>query len=589
MTLKLEKTHKIVVLVFLLFVILVAYYQFYVVQRETQEMWKTIVSGYTMEKNTHLNNIFFFHARDKSSIDNLNWHYFRVMIDNDLTLRNLQLVRLNIYDTDEVLRHSYSRDHLDRVIEDDALYDLVNDNIRGNETTVILEEYKGRHLGVVITPLIRRNNMHFLTLVYVFDIAETSMANKHIFDTILIGLATFIAFILLLSLCRKVVEKNIDNLTKSIDFSITENNKPNPYPLNYEKPFNILSQKISYLISHKKEIEKKYLEYSDKFYYFINLTGEGLVMEDETGYIYFCNKKFVEILGYEDESELLGVKMTDLFYSTEDVEKYENSINITYINVQSTNKVDFLTKGGIKKECILTKKVITNNQNQISGFYCAVTDIVGVSTFSHSQSEIQQLRSSVFEQYNNPLAILDQDEKIIDVNEAFINIVNKGRNDLLSQTFIEAIKGFELEKVWHPSLKDFELFEPGVNRWYQIIVKSMQINNDNFKLIHAFSIEQFKKQTRYNKLILSDFRGFYFITDRENQVLYVSQSFTNITHNTEEWFADYYKALLNLSITKSQNLIDNMTISYQKKKFEFRIVQLFTYNETMILYQAVLK
>ncbi|MCL2065203.1 MAG: PAS domain-containing protein [Candidatus Cloacimonetes bacterium] len=584
-----DNVFKLAVFAFLLCIFILVYYQFRIIQRETEAMWRTIVSGFTEEKNTHLNNTFFYTANNLQAIDSLNWHYFRSMIESDTTLRNLQLVRLNVFDTNETLRYSYTRNTLDEYISDENIYELVQGNIRGNETTIMIEEHLGTNLGIVITPLIRRNNMHFLTIVYVFDVDQTRLRGLHFYDVFLIGFIAFLTFFIFMYLYKLAIEKSVDNITKYMEISISEKNKSNVFQLSNDKPFQHLIQKISYLISQKKESEKKYLDYSDKFYYFINLTGEGLVMEDETGYIYFCNKKFVEILGYEDESELLGIKLVDLFFNPDEIDNYESSINVSAINFQSTNKVDFLTKNGMKKECLLSKKVITDNNNSLIGYYCAVTDIVGVSTYHHSQSEIQYLRSNIFEQYTNPLIILDQNEKIVDVNEAFINIVKNSRNEVISRPFIDTIKGFELEQVWHPNIKELEVFEPEVNKWFQIIVKNMQINDKHLKLVHAFAIDQFKKQHKYNKLILNDFRGFYFITDRDNQVLYVSQSFTNITNNTEAWFMDYYKALINLSLSKSQNLLETMTVSNQKKKFEFRITQLYTYNETMILYQAVLK
>jgi len=381
----------------------------------------------------------------------------------------------------------------------------------------------------------------------------------------------------------------MDDISKYIDFCIIEKNKPNPYTLSYVPPFTNMAQKISYLISRKNELEKKYLEYSDKFYHFINLTSEGLVMEDEIGYIYFCNKRFAEILDYETESELLGLKMTDLFYDPEDTETYKSGLNISHISIQASNKVNFVTKNGMKKEVVLSKKAILNNQNLVLGFYCSITEVIGVSTFNYSQSEIHNLRSNVYERYGNPCVILDHNDRVVDVNEAFLNFVNKNRSSLISQYFIDTIKGFEFERSWHPNLRDFELFEPTVNKWFQVVIKNILVHNNSYKFVHCLIIDQFKKQDKYKKMILEDFRGFFFITGKNAVVLYVSQSFTTITHNSEEWFVSYYSDLINSSLNKSQNLTDTITISHRKIKYEFKIAQLFTNNDDMKLFQAILK
>ena|GEM_PF-2760076 len=589
MALKPDKAFLYIIIIFLLCVGIYVFYQYRMVYRETEEMWKTVISGFTEEKNEHLTNKFFLNVSDFQSIQSLNWHYFKSLIDDDVSLKRFNLAQMNVYDINHELRYSYTRDLSKTIIPNDQLLEKIQSNIRRNDTDVIFKKYEKNNLGIVTTPLKRRNNMHFLSIVYVFDMNQTRLQNIRFFETIVVGLTMFALYFLSIFFLRCVIKRNMDDISKYIDFCIIEKNKPNPYTLSYVPPFTNMAQKISYLISRKNELEKKYLEYSDKFYHFINLTSEGLVMEDEIGYIYFCNKRFAEILDYETESELLGLKMTDLFYDPEDTETYKSGLNISHISIQASNKVNFVTKNGMKKEVVLSKKAILNNQNLVLGFYCSITEVIGVSTFNYSQSEIHNLRSNVYERYGNPCVILDHNDRVVDVNEAFLNFVNKNRSSLISQYFIDTIKGFEFERSWHPNLRDFELFEPTVNKWFQVVIKNILVHNNSYKFVHCLIIDQFKKQDKYKKMILEDFRGFFFITGKNAVVLYVSQSFTTITHNSEEWFVSYYSDLINSSLNKSQNLTDTITISHRKIKYEFKIAQLFTNNDDMKLFQAILK
>jgi hypothetical protein len=156
---------------------------------------------------------------------------------------------------------------------------------------------------------------------------------------------------------------------------------------------------------------------------------------------------------------------------------------------------------------------------------------------------------------------------------------------LVSKEFEVIIKGFELEKTWSANALSFELFEPTLNQWFFVHSSHITVNRKTYKLICLFDIDFLKKQQKHISLLLNDYYGFFFITNKQDQVIYVSPSFNKITSNNETWFINYYQSFVLLQ----KDTTDKMVITHQKAKYEFTITKLFTNSESLNLYQGILK
>jgi PAS domain S-box-containing protein len=353
------------------------------------------------------------------------------------------------------------------------------------------------------------------------------------------------------------------------------------------KPFDQLESKLTFLISHRKELEKKYLDLSDKFFYLIQLTTEGIIMEDDLGYIYYCNKRLAKILGYNDESELIGLKFSNLFCEKDEATHYQNEVNVRKMKVSYSYKLALRAKNGERKDCRLTASVMMNSTGDVIGYYGTIIDVSGVSTISDHQMQMLQLRNLIVENTLNPTVVLDENDFVVDANYSFINYAGKNRSDVLQNSFENVIKGLEIENTYFPGIDEYEFYDPAQNQWYFMTVRRMRYNHKDYKVIAFFIIGHLKNQLQYHKLIFDDFRGFYFITNKKNQINYISPSFFKITHHTEGWFRSYYASLIQ---NKMLNLFEPITIiTPNKLKLEFKLTQLYTNNESLVLFQATQK
>ena len=581
----------LVVVAFLVSIILLGITQFYTMRNENERAYIKLFTAIAEEKNMHLRNTFFDNVED---IENINWYNFRVIIDNDTVLRNLNLVKLNVYDTNDVLICSYIRNMVNRDVIDDETFVLPYKVSAYKITDVSIKESLYSKIGVVSTSLFFNSSesilLPHLHLVYVFDMSDAKIHFFKFYKTSWVWFLVAIVFLLSLYFLYHVLEKNISNITKYIDYCVNKKSVENPYKLTFNQPFSFLSNKISFCISRTIDLEKQFLNESNNFYNLFNLCDDGLAMEDTSGYIFHCNKKLQEIFEYDRVDDILGLRITDLLYKKSNTDKLDNRLIDTVLNISSNNKVDFLTKNGSKKECIVTKKAMTDEQNNITGYYYVIKDIEGISTVSYGQTELQSLRSKIYDQLMMPIVILNDESNILDVNEAFLNVVNKSRNFVITKSFLDTIKGFELEHRWYPGTKEvIEVFEPIVCKWFYVITKTAIIKNAAYSIIQGYIIDNYRKGQQYNKLIFDDFRGFFFVTNKEYEVVFISPSFLKLTSHSEEWFVDYYKSLLTISLNKSQNLIEAFTIPVKNTKLEFRVTQLYTDVDTMLLFLAVLK
>lgn len=564
------------------------YYSF---QKNTITLWEAFISKYVAEKNLFFNNSFFQNVNSLNDYYKLNYNYFKKILEQDDTLESYSLSGLFIYTVDgsKVFSQKLSNQKHFEYLTESQIFDSVKKYIYLNNVTVKHITVNGSKFSLVVAPLFNSYKTHYITVVYLFNNDYLYSKNSPFNAIIFMGWGLFIVFIMIIITLLFVYKKYINDITHFIEFNVFEKNANNPYKLHFLKPFDSLERKITYLISQRKELEVKYFELTERFHYLISLTGEGLVMEDDEGFIYFCNNRFAKILDYEDESELIGVKFIELLYDEDELRKYEIETKFRQLKPQSTYRLGFVTKKGFRKECLLTGSLILNNQNEVIGYYGAITDISGINSFNQSETELLSIRSAVVDQFTSPIIVTDNDDIICDVNDAFINFINKPKSDLISIHFEDIIKGYEIEKSWNSNTLGFELFEPSLNQWFYVSTRKVQHNSKWFKLIVFFTINHLKKQQQYHKLILDDLKGFFFITNKENYVLYVSPSFTRITQNPESWFNNYYNSLINLSKNKSLSLMDSMVITHHKTKFSFKISQISTESSSLNLFLATLK
>jgi PAS domain S-box-containing protein len=559
-------------------------------QSSNINQWKVFIARYLEEKNRTLYNTFFENIDSIDGFRRLNYYYLANLLDVDSTLKDFKFAGMIIYNMNGDIIFSYRKNPENQMLTDEVVTEKMSSSLVLNDVTIHNIKSHGTHLSVACAPLLTRTSKHFVSIVYFFDIDHLIVKKLSLNPITISGIVIFCLIVLSILMLAFTYLNYIKNMTNFVGYCISEKGSVNHYKLWYIKPFNLLEQKISFLVSQRKEVEKNYLEISEKFYYLVRLTTEGIVMEDKHGFIYYCNQRFAQILGYKDDSEIIGLKFTDLFISNTEVEKYQDEIKLRKMKVNYTYKIALRDKAGNKKICQLTATIMQNNDGEVQGYYGTITDVSGVITMSQEQAFISQLRSLVISSNPNPIVILDENDYIVDANDSFINYVNKRRNDVITNSFETAIKGLEIDKAYTRESDEIEFYEPSQNQWYFVSIKPLLSEGNEYKLVFFHIIGHLKSQLQYHKLIFDDFRGFFFIVNKKNNILYLSPSFYKISSQSDAWFKSYYASLINLSPTKALNLFEPMIIIAQNRvKLEFKITQLYTNNTNLFLYQATQK
>jgi PAS domain S-box-containing protein len=389
---------------------------------------------------------------------------------------------------------------------------------------------------------------------------------------------------------RKMVEKCIGELTVFIDKNSVGKHPAIPHRLNHVKPFHILGKKITQLVAQIKEQNSNYMHLNKQFFDLVNITQEGWVMADNADYIYFCNKKLIDMLEYDDETDIIGSQFSEFLYSPEDAEKIHKTSELSHVRTQTIKKINFVTRKGTKKECRLTCSYIFGDEENVIGYYYVITDVTGLYSLNIEQAELIEIRSTGFEKNSQPMVVIDSEQTIIDINTAFINYVHKERAEIIAKPFYYIIKDMEAGKSWQSDSQGFEVFEPSLKKWFYISPRELFIEDKKYLMISFLDLESYRKEYNYSRHILEDFRGFYFITNKQNVVVYVSPSFAKITQINEgiAWFVNYYK-MFQLQLNKTISSDEMKILNNRKTLFEFRVIQLFTSSDSINLYQATLK
>jgi len=561
-----------------------------IIRDENNKTWQLFISRYLIEKNETIYDQYISAKEEANLLKQINFYSLDQYLDNERTFDDYNLQGMMIYEANEGIVHSYNRNLDSNIIENPIIIKGIANKAHTVETIIERVKVSGHLYSIVTLPLWTISKRHHITTVYIFDLSKSILRDSSIPFVSSIVLYFFIAFIGVMVLVYISYASYIKNIVVYIEQNTFKTNTPSSMRLRYLKPFDILEQKLSFLISHRKELEERYTEINERLYYMVHLTKEGIIMEDKYGLIYFCNQQFAKILDYDDEIELIGTKFTDLIIDEVEMNRYQKEVKLRQMKANYTYDLTLRSKNGHKVLCRLTANIVTEADGSVKGYYGTIMDISGTSTFSISEVQTYKIRSICIETNPNPIVLINDSNFIQDANDAFIDFVNKKRGEVISKVFDDVIKDHELEKIYVPEIGEFEIYEPKKNQWYFGINRPLKFDNKDFHYLVLYSFGYLKTKTPYHKTIFEDIRGFFFITTKSNQVQFLSQSFYNITKLPQEWFVEYYNSLIQASPTKTLNLFEPMIImGANQMRLEFKLTQLYTYSGSFLVYQAIQK
>jgi len=420
------------------------------------------------------------------------------------------------------------------------------------------QSINSKNYYVVFIPHIDKNGAHTLNYIFFYDFETLRMKNFY-FTQIVLGLSiiTLLVCVFMLFQFHKLIRKTVTSINKYIHNRIYGKDVSNKVDFTYIEPFGLLEQKITYLIAGRKELEKKFLDVSEKFSLLIDNSNDGIMMEDTDGFITFCNRRFAEILGYDSESELEGRKTRDILYDSESIETYVNETNSRKDSISSTYKLKFMNSNGFPVICLISGNPQFDNDSRIVGSYAAITDITRLEQLENEQRISSLVLNNFFDNSNEGFLVLDHTFNVMNANLAFCNLYNLPKSAILRLNLISAMKNYsEFNSqfntlVYDKSLNTIEYFEPSLNKWILLsVTKNRDEYNRNYFLLLKDMTEMHKYES-FHSVILDYSEAFFFIEDRNGEIQFLSHSFTAITGHDTVWLSFNKKTLFDNLINKT--------------------------------------
>ncbi len=430
-------------------------------------------------------------------------------INSNKELNNYGLTNFLIFDVNENLKFDFSQFNKRLEPLNKEYYKKKYKFLyKSFDSTSIVSFYSkdGKHLFYyILVPCIDENGNHPANIVYIFSFNE--LINKDSFKQklSLLGFAciliSLVSFLLLIHNLRQKVK----NLTEFIFNKIERNNRNYKKIFNYEPPFDILEEEIAFIAANYKIQTNKLKRLSNKFDFFVQQTQDGVLINDLEGRITFCNQKFASILNYESKEDLIGEKITDLFFDLDSVKIFNEEVIERTEQFSSTIKVNFADRKRQKINCLLSCSNVIDEKGETEFYYTTITDISKLELAKNIFSESKMKRINIFRSMKLPLFCIDLNNRIIDTNIAFCNLIDIPESLLLNRNYISVLSKYT-ELVTHLKIKldkinqkeKFYFFEPRINKWLLINIyfnskegiAFITLNNINFILKECKTISQ---------------------------------------------------------------------------------------------------
>ncbi len=568
---------------------------FFLLQKQFINHWQRSVKVLVHEKNQNFNFLFFKNQTNLSNNSYINFDYFTNLLNIDNSLREHHFVDLFIINMNQDIIYRYN-DNTPQFSKmyyttDQILY-LIKSEYNSIEIKSYNLEQDGNYYLIVVSPLINNQGYRINSIIYIFDY---SFIMKKVFPFYMpvIMIIVLILFMLLSNyLSANYLILYLNQITNYISYHIFRD-QGKPGNLRFSYPFNQLENKVTYLVAQRKELEDKFLDLNQKFNLLINQTNDGIMLEDTEGYIFYCNKKMEIILGLESDSEILGRRFKELLTDNDSLRKYELEHQFRHLKPTTSYRLSFTNKKEVKKQILISVSATHNNHQEIIGYYSAVTDLSDLETMSNEKQSLQKLRSTIMDLSAIPSILYDNDFKVVDLNQEMINFIQKPKKDLVSFNIKNTINDLDFYNVINQAdlSSDFqiEVFEPKMNKWFYVMNTTYSIDEDIYHQLFFIDITLFRKEESFHQFILNDVKGFFFITNLQNKVIYVSPSFNAITHNPIDWFSNYYQSIYQVVEKKNQEFFDSFIISHGKNRYEFSVHRIATTSNTTNLYVCILK
>ncbi len=207
------------------------------------------------------------------------------------------------------------------------------------------------------------------------------------------------------------------------------------------KPIGVLISGVD--ITERKKMEEALRESEEKYKMLVELSQEGICIDDENERIVFANEAFAKALGYKKE-ELLGKNILDIVHK-EDAEKLRKEIDKRRKGEASKYEIRLLTKDGNTKTFIVSAIPLYKNGKFI-GSLSVNLDITERKKAEEKLAESEALYRAITEYSQSGIFIL-QDGKFKFANTKFLEYTGYTTDDIEKINYWEIIHEKDREKI----------------------------------------------------------------------------------------------------------------------------------------------
>jgi len=195
-------------------------------------------------------------------------------------------------------------------------------------------------------------------------------------------------------------------------------------------------------ITEMKRMEKEMEKSEERYRMLVELSQEGICMDNEKGEIVFANDAFASSLGYKKE-ELRGKRVSELVYH-EDVEKLEREEKKRREGRKGKYEIRFVARDGEIKTFIVSSTPLYK-EGKFIGSLSVNLDITERKKAEERIIESEALYRAITEYSPSGIFII-QNGRIVFANSKFLNIIGN-KKSISSIDYVSLIHHEDREKV----------------------------------------------------------------------------------------------------------------------------------------------
>ncbi|MDM8541533.1 PAS domain S-box protein [Desulfococcaceae bacterium HSG9] len=196
------------------------------------------------------------------------------------------------------------------------------------------------------------------------------------------------------------------------------------------------NQALIHEIKERKHVEKLIKQERERIQNILDITPTMIMALDGKGKISLINRRGCEILGYDDEKEVMGKDWFDNFipeHSREGVRVvFKRLMDGEIVLYDNVNTYTIIDANGNEIYISWHNALIKNSQGEITGTLSAGIDITEQKRAEEALLESENKYRTLFEVESDALAVIElQTGNILDANKAFVDLYGYSKKEIL--------------------------------------------------------------------------------------------------------------------------------------------------------------